>query len=266
MSKHADEWTEMEEGVREAKKVKKPARPWRTHKETGIITEARYYEQLHAEHGPKLLAKKGGVQNDALDLQPLTLVSAPELHNMTDTINELRSLKLNKLEELYPTASNTCQNNGQLQWQTQMIYTCQSPLVDDNEVFRVDASTYDQLNAFPELFTCSSSAQNNQVCVCGVDHTDYLCATEAQYKCQVKIIDPPFEVGCPEKEDSAFYTYSLQGFAPCYPLDFSKTIEVKYKLKCMQYDTTASNKVVRDPKPKVGYAYRDVIKHPVYDE
>jgi len=33
-------------------------------------------------------------------------------------------MNINKLEELYPTAENTCQNGGQLQWQKQMMYTC----------------------------------------------------------------------------------------------------------------------------------------------
>jgi hypothetical protein len=34
----------------------------------------------------------------------------------------------------------------------------------------------------------------------------------------------------------------------------------------MQYNTTNGNSIVSNPKPQVGYHYRDIIEHPQYDE
>jgi hypothetical protein len=43
---------------------------------------------------------------------------------------------------------------------------------------------------------------------------------EVPTKCYVNVTDPPFYKRC-EKADTPEYMYSIPGFDPCYPLDFS---------------------------------------------
>lgn len=50
--------------------------------------------------------------------------------------------------------------------------------------------------------------------------------------------------------------YSIPGFDPCYPLDFSKVQTIKFMINCRYFDDTNT----LDPTTEnVGYDYRDVI-------
>lgn len=53
--------------------------------------------------------------------------------------------------------------------------------------------------------------------------------------------------------------YSIPGFDPCYPLDFSKKQEIKFFINCRFFDDTNSVNVRTE---NVGYDYRDVIEAP----
>lgn len=121
------------------------------------------------------------------------------------------------LNEPYPTS---CEGNGELRPLTQTHYTCQSALLQDGEEFRVQQADFEYLKGFPEQFNCTQSLETNNVCMCPPGKQDFLCATDTPQKCWVQITDPDFGKGCPEKGDSAYYLYSLQGYAPCYFIDF----------------------------------------------
>ena len=56
--------------------------------------------------------------------------------------------------------------------------------------------------------------------------------------------------------------YSIPGFDPCFPLNFSVPQEIKYQLICQVQDETGLLDIHRE---NVGYAYRDVVKAPQYD-
>ena len=56
--------------------------------------------------------------------------------------------------------------------------------------------------------------------------------------------------------------YSIPGFDPCFPLNFTEPQEIKYLLICQGYDETGFVDVVRE---NVGYEYRDVVKPPTYE-
>ncbi len=72
----------------------------------------------------------------------------------------------------------------------------------------------------------------------------------ATYKdCYVNITDPPFYQGC-KKEDSAYYMYSIPGFDPCFYLDFSKQIDIKYRVMCKISDPTGTLDLTKE---NVGY-------------
>lgn len=148
---------------------------------------------------------------------------------------ELLDYQLYELNEPYPTA---CENNGDLRAQTQTHYTCTSPLANEGAPFRVQKSDYDYLSGFPVYFDCTEAPVTNNVCMCPKGNSDYLCATTDTQKCWVQITDPDFAKGCPEKGDSAYYLYSLNGYAPCYFLDFQSTYRVKFKVSCMLVDAT----------------------------
>lgn len=75
-------------------------------------------------------------------------------------------------------------------------------------------------------------------------------------KCYVNVTDPPFYQRC-QKEDTPEYMYSIPGFDPCYPLDFSQKQTIKFMLNCRNFDDT---KTVADPSSEnLGYEYRDVV-------
>lgn len=50
--------------------------------------------------------------------------------------------------------------------------------------------------------------------------------------------------------------YSIPGFDPCYPLDFSKVQPIKFLVNCRNFDETNT---VNAKSENVGYDYRDVI-------
>lgn len=54
--------------------------------------------------------------------------------------------------------------------------------------------------------------------------------------------------------------YSIPGYDPCFPLNFTEPQEIKYQLICQGLDDSGFVDVTRE---NVGYAYRDVIKPPV---
>jgi hypothetical protein len=51
--------------------------------------------------------------------------------------------------------------------------------------------------------------------------------------------------------------YSIPGFDPCYPLDFSKKQNIKFLLNCRYFDDTNT---VNLRSENLGYEYRDVIE------
>ena len=56
--------------------------------------------------------------------------------------------------------------------------------------------------------------------------------------CQVEIIDPDFSAGCADQPDSAYYMYSLQGYAPCFFYDFTTTIDITVNINCQMINST----------------------------
>lgn len=72
----------------------------------------------------------------------------------------------------------------------------------------------------------------------------------------MNITSPPFYQRC-DKEDTPEYMYSIPGFDPCYPLDFTKKQEIKFLINCRYFDETNSVDVKTE---NVGYDYRDVIE------
>jgi hypothetical protein len=80
-----------------------------------------------------------------------------------------------------------------------------------------------------------------------------------QKKCYVNITTPAFYEKC-NKNDTPEYMYSIPGFDPCHPLDFSKEQEIKFLVNCRYFDDTNSVDVRTE---NVGYEYRDVIEAPV---
>jgi len=88
--------------------------------------------------------------------------------------------------------------------------------------------------------------------MCPPGRTDFLCATAMLQKCALQITDPDFVTGCPNNPDSAYYTYSLLGYAPCYFLDFTSTYSVEFYVKCMYYDAPTAN-AVQSKTPRLGY-------------
>ena len=69
------------------------------------------------------------------------------------------------------------------------------------------------------------------------------------------ITNPPFYKSC-SKEDSPEYMYSIPGYDPCYPIDFSQPFELKYKIQCIPTTSTADY--------VIGFPYRDVVTTPTY--
>lgn len=80
-------------------------------------------------------------------------------------------------------------------------------------------------------YKCTKREQVKKVCACPKGYYDFQCATQTQIKCFVKITDPPFYKGC-QKEDSPYYMYSIPGYDPCFPLNFTEPQEIKYQLIC----------------------------------
>lgn len=78
-------------------------------------------------------------------------------------------------------------------------------------------------------------------------------------KCYINITNPPFYQGCEDRPDTFEYLYSVPGFSPCYPQNFSSVITVDFDLVCKTINT---NGLVSSVSEDVGYPYRDVIRQP----
>jgi hypothetical protein len=96
------------------------------------------------------------------------------------------------------------------------------------------------------------------VCYCSQGYYGFQCSTALQKKCYVNITSPAFYKRC-EKEDTPEYMYSIPGFDPCYPLDFSKKQVISFVVSCRYFDDTNTVNVRSE---NVGYAYRDVMEAP----
>jgi hypothetical protein len=70
------------------------------------------------------------------------------------------------------------------------------------------------------FYECQQNDTVKKVCVCPRGYYGYYCAAAVPTNCYVNVTDPPFYAGC-QKEDSEYYMYSIPGFDPCFPLDFS---------------------------------------------
>lgn len=76
--------------------------------------------------------------------------------------------------------------------------------------------------------------------------------------------NPPFYQRC-QKEDTPEYMYSIPGFDPCYPLDFSQVQTIEFLINCRTFDSTNT---ANPTSENVGYEYRDVITPavaPIFD-
>lgn len=135
------------------------------------------------------------------------------------------------LEEPYPTE---CYNHGQLSQQTQRYYMCKSIKPGSNsEAFRVTHETYQRvLTDYANQYSCYTQEVEKNVCICQQGYVDYMCVQETYTKCAIVVTNPNFSVGCEDKEDSFYYLYSVPGFSPCYPQNFTVPLELKYTLNC----------------------------------
>ena len=103
-------------------------------------------------------------------------------------------------------------------------------------------------------YKCFTELKDTPVCICPQGFYDYQCASATINQCFMLVTNPPFYQRC-SKEDTAEYMYSIPGFDPCYPIDFSKPFELKYKIQC------------QPPIPAlatIGFPYRDVVTPPTY--
>lgn len=59
--------------------------------------------------------------------------------------------------------------------------------------------------------------------------------------------------------------YSIPGYSPCFFIDFTSVLDVQFMVKCMYIDNSSVNgqlRMIKDPQPRVGYEYRDVVVPP----
>ena len=169
-----------------------------------------------------------------------------------------------KLEEPYPTE---CYNHGQMAKQTQRYYMCKNEAQSQSsekkkEAFRVSRETYDFLTAnHTDQYSCYTREVETNVCVCPKGKSDFECLTASYSKCYLNITDPTFYKGCEDREDSPYYLYSVPGYSPCWPVNFTEPYTVEFYIICKPVDETGLVEVQRE---EVGYEYRDVIKQPEF--
>ena len=125
-------------------------------------------------------------------------------------------------------------------------------------MYRVTQETYHKLlNA--EGYKCTTKNMTRNVCVCPKGYGDYQCGTQLYQKCMVNITEPAFYKGCQGQKDTPYYFYSLPGYDPCFYLNFSRSQEIKFNLKCKVIYENGLN----DPNVEgAGYKYRDVLEPP----
>jgi hypothetical protein len=71
------------------------------------------------------------------------------------------------------------------------------------------------------------------------------------------VTDPPFYKRC-QKEDTPDYMYSIPGFDPCYPLDFSQIQDIKFLIECRNFLPTPNANLNPDTE-NLGYPYLDIL-------
>lgn len=71
----------------------------------------------------------------------------------------------------------------------------------------------------------------------------------------MNITSPKFYEKC-NLEDTEEYMYSIPGFDPCHPVDFSQKLNVKFFMVCGNSPFVGLDVT----KESVGYPYKDVIK------
>ncbi len=136
---------------------------------------------------------------------------------------------------------------------------CKRTQGDSEESFRVDFQTFNQLAYnYSDQYTCTVTNFTTNVCYCPQGYYGFQCSTALQKKCYVNITSPTFYKRC-EKEDSPEYMYSIPGFDPCYPLDFSKKQIISFVVNCRYFDDTNTVNVRSE---NLGYEYRDVMEAP----
>ena len=179
---------------------------------------------------------------------------------MKSSINQKTEV-IYKLEEPYPTE---CLNHGQLAEMTQKWYMCKSATKKSAEPFRVSVETYNRiLSNYSGQYSCYTKNVVKNACVCPKGVIDYMCATPAYTKCYINVTSPKFYEGCSDREDTFQYLYSVPGFSPCWPQNFTESIQVEYKLKCQVLNENGLVSLNQDEG--VGYPYRDVIKEATFN-
>lgn len=92
------------------------------------------------------------------------------------------------------------------------------------------------LSNYSDQYSCYTQNVENNVCVCPQGVVDFMCATNLYQKCYINITNPPFFQGCEDRPDTFEYLYSIPGFSPCYPQNFSGSMNVEFTLNCTQLD------------------------------
>ena len=112
-----------------------------------------------------------------------------------------------------------------------------------------------------DQYSCYTREVETNVCVCPKGKSDFECLTASYTKCYLNITDPTFYQGCEDREDSPYYLYSVPGYSPCWPVNFTEPYTVEFYINCRPVDETGLVEVQRE---EVGYEYRDVIKQPEF--
>ena len=86
---------------------------------------------------------------------------------------------------------------------------------------------------------------------------------KAPQKCYVNITEPMFYKRCSDRPDTPEYMYSISGFDPCYPFDFSVPKVVKFIVNCRVAMDDTDLGTIDLASENIGYAYRDVIEAPI---
>ena len=120
----------------------------------------------------------------------------------------------------------------------------------------MDQETYTELSTnYTQDYQCSASPVTKAVCYCPQGFYGHTCLMQVPTKCYVNVTDPPFYQRCPQP-DTPEYMFSIPGFDPCYPQDFSQTKTVSFLVNCRQITTLAALNPISS---NVGYDYRDVL-------
>lgn len=117
------------------------------------------------------------------------------------------------------------------------------------------------LQNYTDMYSCHTKTVTKNVCICPKGFNDFECSTVMYKKCFVNVTDPALYQSCPERPDTPYYLYSLQGYAPCFYLNFSRSYEVKYQLQCRIINEHG----IVPQEEQNGYGYRDVTVPPAYN-